>query len=242
MSFIGMPDTDIAEVMVFGDSIAYGAWDNNGGWVQRLREPIDVKNLIDEGVAYFVYNLGVVDDTSTGVLKRFETEITARTYLNSNQKRIVIFAIGENDSLVLVKEKACRISKNEFEQNINKLIDLSKKWAHQTVFVGLTPVEEVKAIPLPWDESLAYKNNVIKEYNTVLKSVCKKRKVFFIEIFNEMMKLDYKELLEDGIHPSPAGHLFIYEIVREFLTKHGLLDFAISKNHRMLYSPKGLHH
>lgn len=227
-----MPDTDIVEVMVFGDSIAYGAWDNNGGWVQRLREPIDVKNLVDEGVAYFIYNLGVVDDTSAGVLKRFENEINSRIYLNSNQKRIIIFAIGENDSLILVKDKANRIPKDEFEKNINKLIDLSKKWAHRIVFVGLTPVEEAKAIPLPWDESLAYKNDVIRAYNAILKSVAKKRNVFFIEIFDEMMKVDYKELLEDGIHPSPAGHLFIYEAVRDFFTKHKLLNFKISKSRR----------
>ena len=34
-------------LLVFGDSITYGAWDLEGGWVQRLRSFIDKKNLTD---------------------------------------------------------------------------------------------------------------------------------------------------------------------------------------------------
>ena len=47
-------------ILVFGDSIAYGKWDEQGGWVQRLRKYIDKKyNLIDEPKSWLVYNLGI---------------------------------------------------------------------------------------------------------------------------------------------------------------------------------------
>ena len=32
-------------ILIFGDSIVYGARDKKGGWVQRLREFVDEKNL-----------------------------------------------------------------------------------------------------------------------------------------------------------------------------------------------------
>jgi len=28
----------MVNILVFGDSITYGAWDEEGGWVQRLRK------------------------------------------------------------------------------------------------------------------------------------------------------------------------------------------------------------
>lgn len=32
----------MAKILVFGDSIAYGKWDSDGGWVARLRKYVDV--------------------------------------------------------------------------------------------------------------------------------------------------------------------------------------------------------
>lgn len=238
ISFIGIPDTEIIEVMVFGDSITYGAWDNAGGWVQRLREPIDIKNLVNPDIAYFVYNLGVIDDTSTGIIKRFEQEMAARRYLNSVQKKIVIFAVGLNDSELLLKEKKNRVPKELFKRNVNALIDLGKKYADKTIFIGPTPVDEPRAVPLPWDKDLGYRNRVVKEYDNIIRLICKKRNILFLEIFDRIVKLDYVDLLEDGVHPSPAGHLVIYELVRDFLEKNKILDFSLPKRTRTAYRPK----
>ena len=65
----------MARILVFGDSITYGAWDKRGGWVQRLREFLDEKNLIDlNKIPVLIYNLGVSGDTTNDALERFEFE------------------------------------------------------------------------------------------------------------------------------------------------------------------------
>jgi lysophospholipase L1-like esterase len=229
MSFTGMSDTEIVEVMIFGDSITYGAWDNNGGWVQRLREPIDVKNLVNPDVAYFIYNLGVVDDTTSGIVKRFDAEMAARKYVNAVQDKIVIFSAGLNDSEVLLKKNSNRVPEREFKENVYKLIELASKHTKHIVFIGPTPVDEAKAEPVPWDIEKAYRNDIAKRYDNIMKIVCKEKNVHFIELFDYMMSLDYKSLLEDGLHPSPAGHLVIYEAVRKFLENNKILNFGMPR-------------
>ena len=37
----------MGRILIFGDSITYGAWDKEGGWVQRLRKFLDERNLTD---------------------------------------------------------------------------------------------------------------------------------------------------------------------------------------------------
>ena len=75
-------------ICVFGDSVTWGAWDNKGGWVSRLRAFIESGNR-----DYFVYNLGVSGDTTKELLGRFDIEAKARS------PNIIIFQIGDNDSI-----------------------------------------------------------------------------------------------------------------------------------------------
>jgi lysophospholipase L1-like esterase len=230
-----MSDTEIVEVMIFGDSITYGAWDNNGGWVQKLRQPIDVKNLIDDRVAYFIYNLGVVDDTTDGILKRVEAEMTSRRYANVVQERMAIFAIGLNDSTVLLKKDENRVPKELFAKNVNRLIDIARKHADVVVFIGPTPVDEEKSVPVGWDDDLAYRNSDIKEYDGIIKGICRKRRVLFLEVFDRFMEMEYLSLLEDGLHPNPTGHFVLAQMVRDFLEANKVLDFGIPETHRKHY-------
>jgi hypothetical protein len=66
------------KIFLFGDSIAYGAWDPEGGWVERLRQWLFVTTRDEYNLGTFLYNLSIVGDTTTDLLKRFTTEIEAR--------------------------------------------------------------------------------------------------------------------------------------------------------------------
>ncbi len=233
-----MSDTEVVEIMIFGDSITYGAWDNNGGWVQKLRQPIDVKNLIDSQVAYFIYNLGVVDDTTDGILARLETEMKSRRYANAVQERAAIFAIGLNDSTVFLKKDENRVPKELFAKNVNKLIDLARKHVDVVAFIGPTPVDEAKATPVEWDDDLAYRNGDIKEYDSIIEGICRRRKVLFLEVFDRFMEMEYLSLLEDGLHPNPTGHFVLAQMVRDFLEANKVLDFSMPETHRKRYRKK----
>jgi len=204
-------------ILIFGDSIAYGAWDKEGGWVQRLRKFLDEKNLTDSDFYCLVYNLGVSGNTINDLIERFEFETKQR--LKESEETIIIFAIGINDSYFVHSENNNRVPINKFKENIQKLIKSAKKFSSKIIFVGLTPVDETKTTPIPWDADKSYKNEYIEKYNKVIKKVCEENEILFIEIFEDWMKLNYKNLLEDGLHPNSEGHKKIFESVKEFLIK-----------------------
>ncbi|MCD6279715.1 hypothetical protein J7J26_03010 [Candidatus Micrarchaeota archaeon] len=205
----------MTQILIFGDSIAYGAWDKEGGWVQRLKKFLDKKDLTDPNFYCLVYNLGVSGNNSKDLLERFEFETKQR--LKENEETIIIFAIGVNDSQFVHSERNHRVPINKFKDNIQKLIKLTQKFSSKIIFVGLTPVDETKTTPIPWSTDKSYKNEYIQKYNETIKNICDENKIYFIEIFEKLKEMSYQELLEDGLHPNSEGHQKIFEIVREFL-------------------------
>ncbi len=211
----------MTRILIFGDSITYGAWDREGGWVQRLRKFLDEKNLTEPDVYYLIYNLGVSGNTSEDLLERFEFETKQR--LKEHERTIIVFAIGLNDSQFVHSKSSHRVPIDRFKDNIQKLIKLARKISSKIIFVGLTPVDEDKTTPIPWDDDKSYKNRYIEKYNEVIKKACKENRIYFIEIFEKLKSFDYQELLEDGLHPNSNGHEKIFEIVKDFLIENGLV-------------------
>ncbi|HUW71900.1 MAG TPA: GDSL-type esterase/lipase family protein [Candidatus Humimicrobiaceae bacterium] len=206
----------MSTICVFGDSIAWGAFDSeSGGWAERLKLYMRSKSEID------VYNLGVSGNKTPGLLKRFEAEIKSR--MEENLETVIIFAIGINDSYFLHSKNENVTKFEDFKKNIENLIVLAQKFSSKVIFVGLTPVDETKTTPIPWDTNKSFKNENIKKYNEMIKSACEKENIYFIQIFDEWIKSDYKKLLEDGLHPNAAGHEKIFEVVKDFLGKYKII-------------------
>ena len=135
----------------------------------------------------------------------------------------MIFAIGINDSQFIRSKNNFNVLADKFQKSIEQFIGFSKKLSLETVFIGLTPVDEQKTNPIPWSIDKSYKNEYIKKYDNIIKSVCEEKQVYFIDMFGEFNKLDYKKLLEDGLHPNSEGHQKIFEIVRKYLAKKGIV-------------------
>lgn len=207
-------------ILVFGDSIAYGAWDPEGGWVQRLRRRLDKITLNGKGY-YLVYNLGVSGDTSREILSRFESE--AKIRLDAQEKPVIIFAFGTNDCVLVNKKKEFKVPEKEFRKNLSRLSRLAKKYADKIVFVGLTPVDEAKMDPVPWAPQFSAKNEFIEKYDEMIKSFCTKNRIHFIGVFSKMIKLDYRSLLYDGDHPNSKGHEKLYEIISDYLQEKKII-------------------
>ena len=208
-------------ILIFGDSITYGAWDREGGWAARLRKFLDEKTLTEEDFYCLVYNLGISGDTTEDLLERFEFETEQR--IKEKKDTAVIFAIGGNDATFNNKDDQCQISQKEFKENIEKLIKLAEKYASKTVFIGLLPADESKTTPIPWAPNKSYKNEQIFQYDKIIKSVCRGNNISFIDVFNQFVNLDYKNLLEDGQHPNSLGHHKIFEIIKKFLVENKII-------------------
>lgn len=65
-------------ICILGDSIVYGAWDEEKhGYVNRLREDLKENNQVEN-----IYGLGIPGETTAGLLKRIDTELKIRRVKN----------------------------------------------------------------------------------------------------------------------------------------------------------------
>ncbi len=194
-------------ICIFGDSITWGASDSErGGWVERLKVYFGEKYDID------VYNLGISGNATENLLARIENESKVR------EPNIIVFAIGVNDAQFIHSTNSNRISEDDFRSNIEKLYGIAKKITAKIIFVGLTPVDESKTKPIPWNTDKTYTNEKIKEFDRIIEDFCSKNNLKFIPI-NDLLNNDD---LIDGLHPNTQGHIKMFERIKpeiEFAAK-----------------------
>jgi lysophospholipase L1-like esterase len=205
-------------ILAFGDSIVFGRGNNiDRGWVGRLRRYFEAKDYYNG-----VYNLGIPGNNSTDLLNRFETECTARIKKNYPEDRfIILIGIGINDSKFVDTKDNPETEPAKFKENILKLIELSKKYTDEVIFIGLTPVDESLTDPY---ETTFFFNERIKQFNDTVSECCKDKGTLFLDMFSELQKLDYTKLLDDGLHLNAAGYDKMYEIIKDFLIENKVID------------------
>lgn len=215
----------MANIFFFGDSITFGAWDNKGGWADRVKNDIQKKILSSHFTYYHhAYQLGVVGDSTATLLERFEREIKPRRLGETENSSVIILAIGSNDSRVNKDtSKGNSVQYDNFQKNLYHLFQIAQNYASTIIFVGLIPVDEPKVNSLPWIFDEIYKNSTIAKYNDGLKKFCKTHNLPFIDLFDEWFHFDYKHLLVDGLHPNSEGHEKIYYKVKQELEKNHIL-------------------
>ena len=202
-------------ILFFGDSITWGAWDEEGGWVARIKKHVDAKTIASSFDYYQdIYNLGISGDKTDDILERFEGETKSR--IDEEQESAIVFAIGVNDSQH-IDNQGHRVPINQFENNLKSLIEKARKFSNKIVFVGLFPVDDSKLDPTPWDDNKCYKNEYVEKYNEIIKKGCNSCQVDFIDLYGKFIDKHYKDLLLDGLHPNTEGHKQIAEVVLEVL-------------------------
>ena len=197
-------------ILVFGDSITYGAWDKEkGGWVNRLRLALEND---DSNSYYTIFNLGISGDVTESIKNRFDNECKIR--FNKNDNTIIIFSIGISDTQNVKDED--RVSLETFRNNIITLINSAKKYTDNILFIGLTKVDESKVTPLPWDKEKGYLNTKIINFDKELKNICLENNVDYLYIY-ELLEI---EELFDGLHPNNVGHQKICDKVKTKISKY----------------------
>jgi len=192
-------------ICIFGDSIVWGAYDpKNAGWATMLR------NYYEKKDGRNVYSLGICGDTTEELLKRIEIEVSARR----EEIGMVVFSIGTNDSQFLKQEKRNKTLLKNFEKNLEKLSDISKKFTNKIAFIGLLGVDDSLVGTNSYDEDHLYKSEFVKIYNDALKEFCGRKDVPFLNLFDF---LDKKDDFYDGLHPNSMGHEKLFNKIRDFI-------------------------
>lgn len=211
----------MSQVLIFGASITQGLWDSEGGWADRLKRYLMQSYLPSPTKEIHVYNLGISGNNSQHIADRFDAETKQRM---RHSKTLFIFSFGGNDSHLLNDKQVSKTPKDIFFKNILNIMQQAKKYSNLIVFVGLSPVDESKTNPIPWETNVSYKNDLLKQYDNIIKDICKQENIHFIEIFDGLIRADYKNLLEDGLHPNTKGHKMIFETVRDYLVSHDIIS------------------
>lgn len=213
----------MAKILIYGDSIAYGKWDEGGGWVQRLRSYIDVKYNVTNNKNIQVYNLSIPGEITPRLCTRIRGEMDMRIPLaDTKDNNLVLIAVGINDTNAQNWLSGKQTSLTEFNQNINQLISLTSNKYSKCVVMGLTPIHEPT-----YEKRFQGRlfNKTIKEYDTVISEVTAKRNIPFVDLFEVLKSKGYEETLIDGIHPNSIGHKMIYDLVIEFFQKNELFSY-----------------
>jgi len=212
------------KLIIFGDSIAYGFWDPQGGWVQRLRSELDKrvavesKELLDPTTEYYrVYNLAISGNTSDVVLKQVKSEPMLRIKDDTDDSAIIV-GIGVNDSATINDTGKNWVAPESFRKNIAGIIEKAKEQAAKVLFIGIAPVDEKRVAPCPFAPELSFRNSGAKRYEAIISEECEKAKVPFLPLF-DALKQGWDAKLEDGLHPNGYGHERIFKEVLAFLKK-----------------------
>jgi acyl-CoA thioesterase-1 len=203
------------KIFIFGDSIAYGAWDPAGGWVERLRQWMFTTTQDEYNLGTFLYNLSIVGDTTADLLKRFTPEIEAR-----QPGDIIFLATGINDAQFINGQPLTTPA--AVCTHVRTLIQRARACAPLLCWVGLTPVDDARTTPLPWMPDRAYRNATVAVFEAAIKRTVSEEAIPYIDLVSAWTADSaYQHLLMDGIHPNAAGHAQICERIKAFLQQHG---------------------
>ena len=202
---------DNCRILVFGDSLAYGAWDSEGGWVERLKRMAHGRTIESGGVEKFqVLNLGIGGDTSRKILARMEGEILARQ--SKSWENILVFSYGVNDERMV--GGVSEVSLEELERNTREIIAVARKYADRVVFLEMPQ--------LPFDEvefkGKSYSDSRTQEYEARIESVVSELGAEWVPTRGRFEEAGLENLYAyDNLHPNDAGHEILAKAMAEKL-------------------------
>lgn len=202
-------------VLVFGDSITYGAVDKLGGWADRLKQHYNKERAADNYERDYpsVYNQGVSGDTAEDILVRLKIEAEARRH--GGEESVFVLAVGTNDSVI--NDGKPRYSIEQFQKNYKGIIKEMQGYSDQILLVGLLPVNEELTTPIPWRPNRHYTNKQIKMFDEAIQNIAKELRLPYVHLFKPFDKK--LNLFPDGLHPNDDAHELIKSLVLPELEK-----------------------
>jgi len=191
-------------VFVFGDSVAWGLYDDRGGWVGRLCN----------GRSRLVYNLGVDGETSEDISKRF---IAEARFEGLTRTRLSCSLWEVNDSSHM--NGSHRVGLAEYVHNMEGMIDQAREhFTKNIVCVGLAPIDESKTVLFILERTISFYSLDRHEYDLALEKMCNRKNV----TYGSLRGLKFHDhLSKDGVHPLSSGHAMIAERVLQVLSRLG---------------------
>jgi lysophospholipase L1-like esterase len=204
-------------ILIFGDSIAHGYWDEEGGWADRVKKRVMQTDIKRDYKGYHgVFNLGIDANFTQNVVERFSSEANTRRFAgaDANSDYGVIIAIGVNDALHI--GRGFQSSPERYASELEVLLEKAKGLKSRVAFVNLLPVNEGVEHRATGSDDSFYTNKRIELFNDVLEKFCKKNGLTLIDA-RSLFVDNYELFSPDGVHPSTKGHEAIHSLVQPIL-------------------------
>lgn len=191
-------------ICIFGDSIADGQAAASGeSWAHHFKKFVEER---DTGAT--IVNVSKPGATSRGLLLRIEGLCA------EHKPGEIIFSIGLNDTAYSFADHRPIVSREEFEENMEKILLLAATCAQKITVLGILRVDERGSTFSDKKNTVyQYQNSSIKTYNDILKSVAEKNNAHFIDLYDTLSD----EELENGYHPNTKGHYKLFEVLARHL-------------------------
>lgn len=192
-------------ILVFGDSIVYGAWDTAGGWVERVKAVMHRRTVESNGASKVqVLNMGVGGDSSTKILARLEHDIASR--YSASWPCVLVFSFGANDERT--KDGVVETQLEQFEQNSTAILDIARRYTDKILFVGTAPIGE----PTVKFKNQEYSDNRVRQYDEKLRDLVEALGIRYIPLRTVFETRGLDSLyVYDNIHCNDEGHALIAE-------------------------------
>ena len=189
------------QIACLGDSIVHGGCDGAaGGWVQRLR-----LHVWGVGQGDHIFNLGIGGDTSRDILGRLRDDLRSRL----GHVDHVLISCGTND--ILHGKKAT--SEAEYADNLQAMAAQIREFGKQGMMCTMTPWNPASPdiSPAQWARRT--------RTNDLVRALCASTGFRCIDLAEAFHPDD----LVDSVHPGPAGHAAICQVVVDRFLAEGLL-------------------
>jgi len=192
--------------IIIGDSITYGAGskDSSFGYATLFKAYITHK-YSRTFKNHYVHICGFSGYNTDHIENSFESLVKA--YYKDNKENVILLFMGTNDSQY--NDKGInRVSLSKYKKNITKFIGIAKKHKCRLVIIGL-PGIGLKNKSLDWKKDEHYSNEMLIEYDEVLRSLSKDNKLKYIDLYGKLKLNEYYDVL----HPNDLGHRKIFKII-----------------------------
>jgi len=198
-------------VLFFGDSIVYGAWDTEGGWVDRLKRNVHKSTLQTNGSRKSqLINLGIGGNNSAGLLSRLKNEIEARR--SASWPFAFVVCIGTNDERSI--NGVVETSPEQFESNMRQICEMLKAISDKVLILGIPPLGMDTVV----FKDQEYSNERIVQYDAIVQRVASEQGLKYIPLNPAFENSVSKNLFsDDNIHPNDTGHKLIADTVEPHL-------------------------
>jgi lysophospholipase L1-like esterase len=200
-------------ILVFGDSIAYGSWAAEYGWVELIKHEAHKRTVESQGQTKIqVLNLGIGGNTSTTILERMPNEIKSRQ--SASWPLTLVFSFGTNDECTT--DGVVGTSIDQFEECARAIIEEARSYTDKILFVGAPPIGK----PVAMLKGREYSDERLKMYEERLRAVVQAEGITFVPVREAFEAKGLDGLYSyDHLHPGDAGHALIAATVLPELDK-----------------------